>query len=68
MLNGELRPAWAAMVRSKKVWKPGLISGQVSAATKQAQERRSRWTKLPYGIPLCVGFLLYLLYMLVLLA
>lgn len=43
-------------------------TGQVSAATKQAQERRSRWTKLPYGIPLCVGFILYLLYMLVLMA
>ena len=43
-------------------------TGQVSAATKQAQERRSRWTKLPYGIPLCVGFIMYLLYMLVLMA
>jgi prepilin peptidase CpaA len=43
-------------------------TGQVSAATKQAQERRSRWVKLPYGIPLCVGFLMYLLYMLVLMA
>lgn len=42
--------------------------GQVSAATKQAQERRSRWVKLPYGIPLCVGFIMYLLYMLVLMA
>ena len=43
-------------------------TGQVSAATKQAQERRSRWVKLPYGIPLCVGFIMYLLYMLVLMA
>lgn len=43
-------------------------SGQVSAASKQAHERRARWTKLPYGIPLCVGFILYLLYMLVLMA
>jgi prepilin peptidase CpaA len=43
-------------------------TGHVSAATRQAQERRSRWTKLPYGIPLCVGFILYLLYMLVLMA
>ncbi len=41
-------------------------TGHVSAATKQAQERRSRWTKLPYGIPLCVGFLLYLGYTLLL--
>jgi prepilin peptidase CpaA len=43
-------------------------TGHVSAATRQAQDRRSRWTKLPYGIPLCVGFILYLLYMLVLMA
>ncbi len=43
-------------------------TGQVSAATRQAQERRSRWVKLPYGIPLCVGFIMYLLYMLVLMA
>jgi prepilin peptidase CpaA len=41
-------------------------TGHVSAATKQAQERRSRWVKLPYGIPLCVGFLMFLLYRLVL--
>jgi prepilin peptidase CpaA len=43
-------------------------TGQVSAATKQAKERRAKWTKLPYGIPLCVGFILYLLYVLVLTA
>ena len=43
-------------------------TGQVSAASKRAHERRSRWVKLPYGIPLCVGFILYLLYMLVLMA
>lgn len=41
-------------------------TGNVSAAQKQAQERRSRWTKLPYGIPLCVGFIMYLLYMMAL--
>ena len=35
-------------------------------ATKRAEERRKVWVKLPYGIPLCVGFLLYLGYMLVL--
>ena len=41
-------------------------TGNVSAAQKQAQERRKRWTKLPYGIPLCVGFIMYLLYKLAL--
>jgi prepilin peptidase CpaA len=43
-------------------------TGQVSAASQRARDRRSRWVKLPYGIPLCVGFLLYLLYVLVLMA
>ena len=37
-----------------------FASGQTAQATKRAQERRSVWVKLPYGIPLCVGFLLYL--------
>jgi prepilin peptidase CpaA len=41
-------------------------TGQVSAASKRAHDRRSRWTKLPYGIPLCVGFLMYLAYRLLL--
>ncbi len=41
-------------------------TGQVSVASKRAHDRRSRWTKLPYGIPLCVGFLLYMAYVLLL--
>jgi prepilin peptidase CpaA len=41
-----------------------LASGQAGRATKRAQDRRQRWVKLPYGIPLCVGFLLYLWYVL----
>jgi len=43
-----------------------FASGQAMQATKRAQTRRDRWVKLPYGIPLCVGFLLYLWYRLVL--
>lgn len=45
-----------------------FASGNAMQATKRAQDRRDRWVKLPYGIPLCVGFLLYLWYMLVLTA
>ncbi len=41
-----------------------FASGQPVQAAKRAQERRQRWVKLPYGIPLCVGFLLYLAYVL----
>ena len=43
-----------------------FATGNSLQATKRAEERRSRWVKLPYGIPLCVGFVLYLCYMLVL--
>jgi prepilin peptidase CpaA len=39
-------------------------TGHVSTASRRAHDRRSRWVKLPYGIPLCVGFIMYLLYML----
>ena len=45
-----------------------MATGQREAATKRAEARRSRWVKLPYGIPLCVGFLMFLLYRLVLVA
>ena len=41
-----------------------FASGRTGEATKRAEERRKVWVKLPYGIPLCVGFLLYLGYVL----
>ncbi len=37
-----------------------FASGEAAEATKRAEERRKKWVKLPYGIPLCVGFLLFL--------
>jgi prepilin peptidase CpaA len=43
-----------------------FASGRPAQAAQRAEERRKRWVKLPYGIPLCVGFLLYLGYVLVL--
>ena len=33
-----------------------------SAAAARSQSRRPGWDRLPYGIPLCVGFLGYLAY------
>ncbi|MBN9523841.1 prepilin peptidase [bacterium] len=41
-----------------------IASGNAAAASKRANDRRKIWDKLPYGIPLCVGFLLYLGYVL----
>ena len=43
-----------------------FASGNPLQAAKRAEERRDRWVKLPYGIPLCVGFVLYLWYRLIL--
>jgi|GEM_PF-225550 len=43
-----------------------FMSGQGTMASKRATDRRSKWVKLPYGIPLCVGFLGYLWYVLIL--
>ena len=43
-----------------------FATGNPMEAAKRAEARRDRWVKLPYGIPLCVGFLLYLWWMLVL--
>jgi prepilin peptidase CpaA len=33
------------------------------AAAARANERRSSWVRLPYGVPLCIGFLGYLWYL-----
>ena len=31
-------------------------------ASSKANARRPRWHRLPYGVPLCIGFLGYLIY------
>lgn len=33
-----------------------------NAAVERSQSRRAGWDRLPYGIPLCIGFLSYLAY------
>jgi prepilin peptidase CpaA len=34
--------------------------GEIAA---RAEQRRSRWQRLPYGVPLCIGFVGYLIYL-----
>jgi prepilin peptidase CpaA len=34
-----------------------------AAAAERAQQRRPMWVRLPYGVPLCVGFVGYLWYL-----
>ncbi|MCE9566567.1 MAG: A24 family peptidase [Planctomycetes bacterium] len=43
-----------------------FAQGETGEAMKRAEERRKVWVKLPYGIPLCVGFLLFLGFKLIL--
>ena len=43
-----------------------FAAGETGEAAKRAEDRRKVWVKLPYGIPLCVGFLLFLGYKLIL--
>ncbi len=38
-------------------------SSSVTEVAEKANRRRSRWHRLPYGVPLCIGFLGYLLYL-----
>lgn len=35
-------------------------TGSISMVAEKAHERRPRWHRLPYGVPLCIGFVGYL--------
>ena len=37
-------------------------SSGISEIAEKAKSRRPRWHRLPYGVPLCIGFLGYLMY------
>jgi prepilin peptidase CpaA len=37
-------------------------SSGISEIAEKANNRRPRWHRLPYGVPLCIGFLGYLMY------
>ena len=38
-------------------------TSSVGEIADKANRRRSRWHRLPYGVPLCIGFLGYLLFL-----
>jgi prepilin peptidase CpaA len=65
LLRGKFRQN-ATMVSEIFVDLQMFMSGQGTQASKRATDRRQKWVKLPYGIPLCVGFLFYLWYVLIL--
>jgi prepilin peptidase CpaA len=37
-----------------------FTAGSISKVAAKAKERRPRWHRLPYGVPLCIGFVGYL--------
>jgi len=39
-----------------------FTAGSVAEMHDRANKRRSRWHRLPYGVPLCIGFVGYMLY------
>jgi len=39
-----------------------IATGEVTEAQQTANARRKDWVRLPYGVPLCVGFVGYLIY------
>jgi prepilin peptidase CpaA len=40
-----------------------FTSSSVGEVAEKANRRRSRWHRLPYGVPLCIGFLGYLAFL-----
>jgi prepilin peptidase CpaA len=59
VLRGQLK---TNMANTSEILRDLLGSGVGKAATKAAQ-RKSRMHLLPYGIPLCLGFVSYLIYL-----
>jgi prepilin peptidase CpaA len=37
-----------------------VTTGSIAMIAQKANERRPRWHRLPYGVPLCIGFVGYL--------
>ena len=37
-----------------------VTTGSISLIAERARQRRPRWHRLPYGVPLCIGFVGYL--------
>jgi prepilin peptidase CpaA len=40
-----------------------VTSSSLTEVAEKANRRRSRWHRLPYGVPLCIGFVGYLIYL-----
>jgi prepilin peptidase CpaA len=59
LLRGQLR----ANLNNTRAILGDLLGAGVTAAADKAAKRKSRMHLLPYGIPLCLGFISYLIYL-----
>ncbi len=57
------RGQWKANLNNTRAILGDLLGAGVSRAADKAAQRKSRMHLLPYGIPLCLGFLTYLVYL-----
>jgi prepilin peptidase CpaA len=60
MVRGQYRQN---LVHTRDIIGDLFNSASVAEVANKAARRRSRWHRLPYGIPLCIGFVGYLLYL-----
>jgi prepilin peptidase CpaA len=47
----------------RDIFKDFTTSSGITDIAEKANKRRSRWHRLPYGVPLCIGFVSYLIYL-----
>jgi prepilin peptidase CpaA len=57
LLRGEFRKN---LEHTRAILMDVLTAGSLGKVAERANERRPRWHRLPYGVPMCIGFLLYL--------
>ena len=58
-----LRGQWKTNLNNTRSILGDLLGAGVAKASDRAAQRKSRMHLLPYGIPLCLGFITYLVYL-----
>jgi prepilin peptidase CpaA len=51
------------LLHTKEIVGDLFSASSIGEVAERAAKRRSRWHRLPYGIPLCIGFVGYLCYL-----
>jgi prepilin peptidase CpaA len=60
MVRGQYRQN---LINTREIVGDLFTSASLGEVAEKANRRRSRWHRLPYGIPLCIGFVGYLFYL-----